>query len=478
VLQVATVFKDQSSNGVFTADVFYVLASVCLFLVVVAFGLIDSGLVRRKNLLDTWVQKITAALLAGGAFLIIGYGIWQWQFNSAFGIKNPLGQAIKDWWIGGHNMSTLAEDIDPKVVPESDVQQIFVVFFFAYAAALGALIHSAGLERVKAAPLYILSVVAGGLIMPVLAYLTWGSVSPLTNAGVHDYVGNFSFYIFVGVWALLIAWRAGPRLGVVTPHPAAGSPLPHNMGRTAFGVGLLMFAIPFLVLGCGYFVPDVGYFGIALTKSGIGLVTINIFASFFGGALVGTLIAYRTRNATMALLGPIAGYVSGTAGFDVFKPWQMILVAMGGPIVVYGGYRLMAKLKIDEQKVVPLALFGGIYGAIVVGFVKWHTPTGGYFGLTGKYAPGNSQITPGWQLIGVLVVVGAALISGLILLFLIEKTIGLRVTEQDEVEGLDTSYWDMPSAEEQFLPTPRPIPTGAHTGTPLATTAPLESPTE
>jgi Amt family ammonium transporter len=477
MLNLATVFKDQVSEGILTQDIFYVLASICLFLVVIAFGLIDSGLVRRKNLLDTWVQKITAALLAGLAFTIVGYGIWNWQFNSAFGIKNPLKEAIKAWWIGGHNMTTLAGDIDPKVLPEADVFQLFVVFFFAYAAALGALIHSAGLERVKAVPIYILSLVAGGIMMPLLAYLTWGSTSPLTNAGVHDYVGNFSFYIFVGVWALILAWRAGPRLGVVTPHPTAGSPLPHNMGRTAFGVGLLMFAIPFLVLGCGYFVPDAGYFGISLTKSGIGLVTINIFCAFAGGALTGAFIAYRQRNAVFALLGPIAGYVSGTAGFDVFKPWQMILVAMFAPVVVYGGYKLMAKLRIDEQKVVPLALFGGIYGAIVVGFVSWHTKTGGYFGLTGKYAPGNSEITPGWQIIGVLVIVAAAAISGLVLIFLIEKTIGLRVSEKEEIEGLDTAYWDMPSAEEALLPSPALTPAGPGGGS-LATSGQLEAPTD
>src|ERR1700716_1781788 len=99
MLNLATVFKDQVSGGILTQDIFYVLASICLFLVVVAFGLIDSGLVRRKNLLDTWVQKLTAALLGGLAFTIIGYGIWNWQFNSAFGIKNPLGESIKAWWI-------------------------------------------------------------------------------------------------------------------------------------------------------------------------------------------------------------------------------------------------------------------------------------------------------------------------------------------------------------------------------------------
>src|SRR4051812_43947741 len=185
------VFKEQVSIDIFALDIFYVLAVICLFLVVGAFGLIDSGLVRRKNLLDTWVQKILASLFGGLAFIIIGYGIWNWQFDTAFGIPNPLGEAIKAWWLGGTNMTEFAGNIDPKVLPEADVFQIFAVFFIVYAAALGAIIHSAGLERVKAVPIYIMSILAGGIVMPVLAYLTWGSVSPLTNAGVHDYVGNF-----------------------------------------------------------------------------------------------------------------------------------------------------------------------------------------------------------------------------------------------------------------------------------------------
>jgi ammonium transporter, Amt family len=465
------VFKDQVTTDIFAQDIFYVLATISLFLVVIAFGLIDSGLVRRKNLLDTWIQKLTAALLGGLAFMLVGYGIWNWQFNEAFGVKNPLGEAIKSWWIGGANFKHFAGNIDPKVVPEADVFQIFAVFFIAYAAAMGALIHSAGLERVKAVPIYILSVVAGGIMMPLMAYLTWGSASPLTNRGVHDYVGNFSFYIFVGVWALILAWRVGPRLGVRTPHPRTGGPLPHNMGRTAFGVGLLMFAIPFLVLGCGYFVPGAGYFGIALSSSGIGIVLVNVFISFCGGALTGAALAYWKRNPVMALLGPIAGYVSGTAGFDVFLPWQMLLVSMFAPLVVYGGYLLMGKLKIDEQKVVPLALFGGVYGALAVGFIKWHTPTGGYFGLTGKYAPQHAEITPGWQLVGIGVVGGAALVSGLVLIIGIEKLIGLRVSEEEELTGLDVTYWDLPSAEEEMLGTPLPASVGA--GGPGM---PLESP--
>ena len=105
---------------------------------------------QAKNLLDTWVQKILASLFAGLAFIIVGFGIWNWQFNEAFGVANPLSESIKSWWLGGTNMTEFADNLDPKLVPESDVLQIFSVFFIVYAAAMAALIHSAGLERVKA----------------------------------------------------------------------------------------------------------------------------------------------------------------------------------------------------------------------------------------------------------------------------------------------------------------------------------------
>src|SRR3954447_1290312 len=121
-------FKEQVSIEFFALDTFYILAVICLFLVVAAFGLIDSGLVRRKNLLDTWVQKILASLFAALAFIVVGFGIWNWQFNEAFGVPNALGESIKAWWIGGVNMRTFSHNLDPAAVPEADVLQIFSVF--------------------------------------------------------------------------------------------------------------------------------------------------------------------------------------------------------------------------------------------------------------------------------------------------------------------------------------------------------------
>ena len=445
-------FGQQVTNGTLTQDVFYGLASVCLILVVMAIGLIDGGLVRRKNLLDTWITKLACAVLAGGAFLIVGYGIWNWQFNSAFGIPNPLSQSIKDWWIGGHNMNTYAQNLDPKIVPEADVFQVFVLFFVAYAMVIGALIHSAGLERVKSAPLIILSVIGGGLAMPFMTYLTWGSASFLTNNGTHDYLGVFSLYIFIGVWALIIAWRAGPRLGAFTPDSRTIGPVPHNMGMSASGVALLLFAVPFLAIGCGYFVPGQGYFGIAMSTSGIGIVMINVAAAFAGGLLGGALLSWWKHNPLFILLGPVAGYVGAGTVLDVLHPWVVLLIALFAPIPLYLTYLGLLRLKIDEKKIVPLGLGCGLYSAVVGGFVAWHTKTGGYFGLTGHYGFQHAQIGPGMQLAGAGVTIGIAAISGLVLVVGLEKTIGLRVSEKQELEGLDVGAWLYPPSDHLDVP--------------------------
>jgi ammonia channel protein AmtB len=289
-------------------------------------------------------------------------------------------------------------------------------------------------------------------MMPLLAYLTWGSASPLTNSGVHDYVGAFCMYVFVGTWALLLAWRARPRLGAMAAHPRTTGPAPQDLGWTSAGVGLLLVALPFAIFGCGYFVVDVGYFGISLTSSGLGLVLTNIFVAYAAGAISGGVTAYATRNPVIVLFGPIAGYIACASGLDVFAPWQTFFVALGGPVVTYLGMLAMTRLRIDETKIVPLTLFTGSYGAITTGFVAWHTKTGGYFGATGEYAPQHAEITPWWQLVGLGVTIGIAAVSGLVLIFLLEKTVGLRISEESEIAGLDIAYWGTPPPVGDVLP--------------------------
>lgn len=444
--------KEQVTDHLFLLDLFYTMATVCLVLIVAAVALIDGGLVRRKNALDNWVQKIVAALVAACGMWLVGYSIWNIQFYQAFGVPDPVWQAIKDWWAFGTNATTFSHKLDFAVVPEADVFQIFMVFFMAYAAVGGTLLHSAGLERVKAMPMYIICAVAGGIVIPVALYYTWGSLSPLTIRGVHDYIGVYSMYVVVGVWALIIAWRAGPRLGAFVRHEATMGPVPHNLGFSGLGVGLLMFAAPFAFLGCGYWVDNVGYFGISMTESGFGIALLNIFVSYVGGGLAGALIAYRTKNPLFALIGIAAGYIGAGASLDIAKPGQIFIISFIATFVVLGVYKLLQRLRIDDRKIVPLALGGGTYGALVAGIVGSGDKTGGYFGLTGKYAFQGAEISLEWQLIGLAATLVFALVTGLIVIVGLEKTIGLRVSEVDEILGLDEAYWQTPPPPYEDMP--------------------------
>jgi len=475
VLGAADFFKEQVSTNIFLSDTFYGIATITLFLLVVAIGLIDAGLVQRKNLLDAWIGKLAAAFIAGLGMFLIGYAIWQVSFYEAFEIPKPWGEAISQWWAGGVNVTSLPQTLNPELAPENDVFQVFLVFFVAYAMAGGALLHSAGLERVKHLPMNIIAAVAGTIVIPFLLYLTWGSVGPLDKNGVHDYLGTFSLYIFVGTWALILAWRAGPRVGAffeerIDPsRPGTGllGHKPHNLGLTAAGVGLALFCVPFLALGCGYIVPDAGYFGISMTNSGFGLVLENVFMSFIGGAITGFAIAYFTKNPIMALLGPVAGYIGCSCSYDVAKPLGILVISLIAPVVVYGGYLLMQKLRIDDKKIVPLALFGGVYAALAAGIAGAGKATGGYFELeNGAYAFQHATINIGHQLVGVGATLGISAITGLVLIVGLEKTIGLRVDRDKEIEGLDETSWGSgPPSEFEDL-SPAPVPVAAATATP------------
>jgi len=438
-------FKEQVSLGIFTFDMIYGFAAMAVVLVVMALCLIDAGLVRTKNLVDTFTLKIASALIAGASTLVIGYAIWQWSFNSAFGVPNPLSQALKDWWLFGNYMTEFAGNLDPKKVVEADVNQVFVVFFMTFSMATVALIHSSVVERIKAAPMLWMSAVIGLVLSPLAGYLCWGPVSPLTNRGVHDFDGIFPLYIFAGTFSLVLTWRCRPRRGIGVGGTAANEERPpQNLAFVGLGVLMIIFALPFIAIGSGWFFPDVGFFGISMTTSGFGIVLINVLTSFCVGGLVGTILAYRHRQAAWVPLGALSSAILCGAMFDIMDPWVIALVSIFGPFVTMLGQATMIRLGVDDPKVVPLALFNGIAGAVLTGFVAWGTHTGGFLGLEGKYGFQHAEIKPWWQLIGVLVIMALAGIPALLMALLFERTTGLVVDDAGQDAGLDHVYWDHP----------------------------------
>jgi ammonia channel protein AmtB len=158
--------------------------------------------------------------------------------------------------------------------------------------------------------------------------------------------------------------------------------------------------------------------------------------------VMGLVIAYRTKNMVWLFSGPIAGYVSCTALLDISRPWLTFIIALGGPIAALLGVRLMLKLRINEFRIVPLTLLTTIYGAIMAGFVGWGDKQSGFFGITeGPYAFQHAEITPWWQLVGIGATVGITAIAAIVILGVLEKTVGLRAGDREEETGFDPKYW-------------------------------------
>jgi ammonia channel protein AmtB len=453
-------FTEQASTNWIMSAFIYTLGALAVILVLIGLVFIDIGMVRKRNVLDTVIQKVGGAMVGGLGTLLIGYPIWQWQFNSAFGVPSPLTQAVKDWWLGGTFTNTASRYVSPKVLPEADVLQIFLVFFVTFTMATVALIHTGVVERIKPLPFYVMSFVIGAVLSPLVGYLCWGSLSPLTLRGTHDFDGVFPLYITAGTFALVLAWRVRPRLGAFAPHPSGARPASHNAAFVAIGALLIIFALPFVTIGSGYIVPDVGFFGISFTESGLGVVIVNLFAAILGGGTVGLVLAYRRHEGTWALLGPIAGVVICGTLLDVGSAWACVLLGAVGPLVALGTATLLRKLRIDDPKVVPLALGPGIVGAIATGFIEWGTPTGGYIGLTGKYAVGVAEINPLWQLIGVAATVAVVGVPALVMCLIFERFGGLRISEAVEIGGIDVHQWGGVNYGDDDVASLQPTPGG------------------
>jgi ammonia channel protein AmtB len=210
----------------------------------------------------------------------------------------------------------------------------------------------------------------------------------------------------------------------------------------AAGVVIIAGMVPFIALGCGFLIPEVGYLGISMTTSGFGLAAINVYAGLFGGALGGLILAYLTRKSYWALLGPLTGFIAGSAMFDIADPWVMLIAAIPAPFTAAGVYHLLERLKIDEKKIIPLALGPGVYAALLPGILYWGTKTGGFVGVTeGEFAFQHAEITLWWQLAALGATLAISVVSGLLIIVGLEKTVGIRTSEADEIVGLDIAYW-------------------------------------
>ena len=380
------------------------VAAFLVFFMQAGFAMVETGFTRAKNAVNILMKNLMDFSVGTIAFFLVGFGLMFGETNGIFGTTL--------FGLSG-------------VEPGTDWNWTFLIFQTVFAATAATIVSGAMAERTKFIGYLIYSFFISLLIYPVFGSWAWGGLLEgngwLEKLGFLDFAGSTVVHSIGGWLALAGAIVLGPRIGKYGPDKKPKAILGHNIPLAALGVFILWF----------------GWFGFnpGSTTSGdgsIGYIAVTTNLSAAAGAVVAMCTAWvimKKPDASMALNGALAGLVSITAPCDGVSPMAAIAIgAIGGVLVVLSVLFIDHVLKVDDP--VGAVSVHGVCGA-------WGTLSAGLFNMeTGLfYGGGLKQL--GVQALGV----GSAFIwafgIGLALFFAIEKTIGLRVTSEEELKGLD-----------------------------------------
>jgi Amt family ammonium transporter len=394
------------------ADTAFVLVAAALVMLMTpGLALFYGGMVRSKNVLGTIMQN----------FVMLGVISVQWAlFGYSLAFGPDLGHLIGSLdWVGLNGVS-----LEPfKAYSETIPHQTFMIYQAMFAIITPALITGAWAERMKFSTFLVFMVLWATLVYDPVAHWVWGDGGWLKNLGALDFAGGTVVHINAGIAALAAALVMGPRKGYGTE-----AMIPHNLPMTVLGAALLWF----------------GWFGF---NAGSALAAGALASSAFTATHLATAAAVlswigaewiiRGKPTTLgAASGAVAGLVAITPAAGYVGPMSAIIIGLAAGIICY--LAVLAKVKLgydDSLDVVGVHCVGGMVGALLTGFfaTKLVNPAGGdglFFGNPGQV---------GIQALAVGVTLVYSFIISYILFKILDATMGLRVSTEEEVAGLDIS---------------------------------------
>jgi len=393
-----------STPQINAGDTAWVLTSSALVLAMIVPGLalFYGGMVRSKNVLSTMMHSFISICLVSVVWVFWGYSL-------AFG---PDVGGI----VGSLDLAGLA-GVGPEPSEGSTIPHLaFMVFQLMFAGITVALISGAIAERMKFSAFFLFTVLWVTCIYAPLAHWVWGG-GWLAGLGDLDFAGGTVVHISSGVAALTCALVLGKRHGYGTDNMS-----PHNLPFTVIGAGLLW----------------VGWFGF---NAGSALAADGIAASAFvatqvaaaAGALAWLCVewGYRGKPTILgAASGAVAGLVAITPAAGFVGPVSAILIGLGGGVVCYLGVFLKNKMGYDDAlDVLGIHGIGGTWGALATGlFASVGGGTGLFFGNPGQVAIQAIGVGATWVFAGV---------GTFVILKIVDGVVGLRVSKEEEVLGLD-----------------------------------------
>ncbi len=394
------------------ADTAFILAAAGLVLLMTpGLALFYGGMVRRKNVLGTLMQSLFMIALISIEWVYVGYSM-------SFG--PDVGGFIGDLsWFALNGVTNEPSPDYATTIP----QTVFMVYQCMFAVITPALITGAFAERVRFVPFLVFSVLWTVLVYNPVCHWIWGSGGWLGNMGVVDFAGGLVVHVTCGAAALAGVLVLGPRRGY-----GKTSFMPHNLPMTMLGTGLLWF----------------GWFGF---NGGSALAVDEVAATAFvathlagmAGMAMWVVMEWSTQGKATTL-GAASGAISGlatitpTAGF--VGPNAAILIGLLAGVFCFLAVNIKTRLKLDDSlDVVGIHGVGGVVGTLCLGiFASTAVNPGGVDGLLA----GNAVQL--WiQFKGVMIVGAYTFVISWILFKVINATLGLRLTDEAEVMGMDSS---------------------------------------
>ena len=389
-----------------TNNVWMMICTALVFFMHLGFAFLEIGLTRQKNTLNILFKNIFIITVGLLLYCLVGFNLmYPGDFNgflgfAGLGIEAPLN-------------ATGTLDL---AYNEGYTYWTDFLFQGMFAATAATIVSGAVAERIKIGPFMVFTVLYVGFIYPIAGSWKWGGGFLQTlDTPFYDFAGSTLVHS-VGGWAALVAvWLLGARIGKFKDGKSQAI-TGHNIPLATAGV---------IILWLGWF----GFNGGSVLSADPELTSLTLVTTCLAAAAGGVMasltstIRYKNLDLTMFLNGILGGLVAITAGADQMSPTDAILIGgiAGGTIVV--GVSLIDKLKFDDPVgAIAVHLICGIWGTLAVG-------------LFGKLAGFDQFIS---QLAGVGAYALICILSSFIILFGLKKTVGLRVSKREELEGLDS----------------------------------------
>tara|TARA_Y100000992_G_scaffold127717_2_gene83918 strand:+ start:728 stop:1948 length:1221 start_codon:yes stop_codon:yes gene_type:complete len=381
--------------------------ALVLFMTLPGLALFYGGLVRKKNVLSVLMQCISVACLASVLWLVIGYSL-------AFGDGNQWIGDTSKMFLSGVGRDTLSGDI-----PET----VFFAFQMTFAVITPALIVGAYVERIKFSAVLLFSGLWLLIVYAPVTHWIWAGNGWLFQAGLLDFAGGLVVHLTAGSSALVLAAMLGPR----STFPLQVDP-PHNPAMVMIGASMLWV---------GWFGFNAGSALAADGNAGMAMVVTHISAAT--ASLVWMLMDW-SRFGKPTLIGLVTGTIAGLASITPASgsvgPIGALIIGASAGIICYLFVNIVKNnLKIDDSlDVFAVHGVGGLLGIILVAFLV-DANIGG-----AGYADGINAISQLMiQLKGTVAVLVLSVVATIVITYVVKLTVGLRVDDSSEVEGLDIS---------------------------------------